>query len=212
MLDWGKIPSTSFSLGCFLRARSHHLNIPAYKVLGGYSFPFFLQTSNRNLPFQYDNWVEGISSSAVVTGTTPSQCTSAVTLLAAHLLQMLIHYPPISWCFRVSRKGACTHLNFISIAHWLRKTWHSHGTTTVDKTSDRLQTGLKLAETDQNWLAGWKTVTINRQKTGFGSSQIQTKVTNNNDQSCQPHDMQASETYQKMSEMEVSKRETCLWK
>ena len=31
-------------------------------------------------------------------------------------------------------------------------------------------------------------------------------------QSCQPHDLQLSETYQKMSEMEVSKNETCLWK
>ena len=31
-------------------------------------------------------------------------------------------------------------------------------------------------------------------------------------QSCQPHGMQPSERYQKMSEMEVSKRETCLWK
>jgi len=40
---------------------------------------------------------------------------------------------------------------------------HSHGTTIVDRTSEQLQTGLKLAETDQNWLAGWKKVTINSQ-------------------------------------------------
>ena len=91
MLDWGKIPSTSFSLGCFLSGlKSSSEHTKAYKVLGRYSFPFFLRTSNTNLPIQYANSVEGISSSAVVTRTTPSQCTSAVTLLAAHSLQTRI--------------------------------------------------------------------------------------------------------------------------